>query len=343
MRISIDIGHPGHVHFFKNFIWEMKRRGHDIIVTSREKEISNYLLNKYKIGYENLGKNKKGLLNKFIGIPLFDFKMFKTVKKFKPDIFLSIASLYAAHVGKFLGKKVVIFTDTEHAKLANSLTFPFSDTICTPSCFLKDLGPKQFRYDGYHELAYLHPNRFKPNPKILEELGMNRKDKFYMVRFISWGAAHDVGQKKSTKEDKIGIIKELEKHGRVLLTFEGDLPKELEEYRLKLAPEKMHDLLYYSQMYFGEGGTTSTEAAVLGVPSIIVNPLAKYCGNHHDLTNKYKLQAFFDSIPEAKEKASEILEDKNTKKIWKERREIMLKDKIDVTKWMIEFVENYVV
>ncbi len=342
MKILIDIGHPGHVHFFKNFIWEMKIRDHDIIVTSREKEISNYLLNKYKIEYKSIGKNKKGLLNKFIGIPLFDFRMFKIVKKFKPDIFLSIASLYAAQVGKLLGKKVITFTDTEHAKIANFLTFPFSDIICTPSCFLKNLGSKHVRYDGYHELAYLHPNRFKPNANVLKELGLSKKDKFSIVRFISWSAAHDIGQKRSAAEDKIKIVKEMENYGKVFVTFEGNLPKELEEYKLKLAQEKFHDLLYYSQLYLGEGGTTSTEAAVLGVPSIIANPLAKYCGNHIELSKKYKLQMFFDSITEAKMRAIEILEDKNSKKIWRKRRERMLKDKIDVTKWMVEFVEGVV-
>ena len=341
MKIAIDIGHPGHVHFFKNFIWEMEKRGHNIKVTSREKEISNYLLNCYKIKYNDLGKNKKGLFNKLIAIPLFDFKLLKSVKKINPDIFLSIASLYAAHAGKFLGKKVITFTDTEHARIANFLTFPFSDVICTPSCFLRNLGSKQLRYKGYHELAYLHPNWFKPNPKVLKEIDLKKGDKFSVVRFISWGAAHDVGQKKSTKEEKIEIIRELEKYGKVFVTFEGSLPKELEKYKLKLAPEKIHDLLYYSQMYLGEGGTMSTEAAILGVPSININPLAKYCGNHLDLTKNYKLQMFFDFIPKAQEKAVELLEDKKTKKIWKKRRYKLLNDKIDVTKWMVNFVEDY--
>lgn len=27
MRILIDMGHPGHVHLFKNFIREMEKRG----------------------------------------------------------------------------------------------------------------------------------------------------------------------------------------------------------------------------------------------------------------------------------------------------------------------------
>jgi hypothetical protein len=26
----VDIGHPAHVHFFKNAIWELEKRGHSV-------------------------------------------------------------------------------------------------------------------------------------------------------------------------------------------------------------------------------------------------------------------------------------------------------------------------
>jgi predicted glycosyltransferase len=45
MRILIDIGHPAHVHFFKNFYWEMKKRGHDTIVFATQKDITIDLVN----------------------------------------------------------------------------------------------------------------------------------------------------------------------------------------------------------------------------------------------------------------------------------------------------------
>ena len=52
MKILIDICHPGHVHFYKNFFWEMQNRGHNIIVTSREKEVTSSLLDHYKIKHQ---------------------------------------------------------------------------------------------------------------------------------------------------------------------------------------------------------------------------------------------------------------------------------------------------
>ena len=40
MRIFIDIGHPAHVHYFKNFIWKMEEKGHTIFISARDKEVS---------------------------------------------------------------------------------------------------------------------------------------------------------------------------------------------------------------------------------------------------------------------------------------------------------------
>ena len=35
MKIFLDIGHPAHVHYFKNFIMEIKNEGHKVLITAR--------------------------------------------------------------------------------------------------------------------------------------------------------------------------------------------------------------------------------------------------------------------------------------------------------------------
>ena len=57
-----------------------------------------------------------------------------------------------------------------------------------------DLGRKHIRYNGFHELAYLHPNRFKPDISVLDELKVKEGEKFVILRFVSWNATHDFGQ-----------------------------------------------------------------------------------------------------------------------------------------------------
>ena len=44
MRILIDILHPAHVHFFRNFHEEMADRGHELCITARDKDRSVDLL-----------------------------------------------------------------------------------------------------------------------------------------------------------------------------------------------------------------------------------------------------------------------------------------------------------
>ena len=64
MRILIDIGHPGQVHFFKHFAWLMYQKGHKILFIVREKDLSTYLLNYYGFNYISFGKHYKNILYK---------------------------------------------------------------------------------------------------------------------------------------------------------------------------------------------------------------------------------------------------------------------------------------
>jgi len=189
------------------------------------------------------------------------------------------------------------------------------------------------------ELASLHPNRFTPNPAVLTELGLAEGDPFIIVRFISWQASHDVGQ--YGVRDKVRLVKALEQYGHVLITSEGALPPELQSYQIRGDPEKLHDLLYYATLYVGEGGTTAAEAAVLGTPSIFVSSLAKTMGNFIELEETYDLLYSFTDGSAALDRAIEILQDPASQKNWKIKRDRLLKDKIDVSTFMIWFIENY--
>ena len=76
MKVLVDIGHPAHVHFFKNAIWELESKGHDVQITTRDKEVTLDLLEAYGFKYHNLGKNKKGPIKKAIGMPKIDFELY---------------------------------------------------------------------------------------------------------------------------------------------------------------------------------------------------------------------------------------------------------------------------
>lgn len=339
MNVLVDIGHPADFHFLKNAIWKLESDGHKVEITAREKEMTTKLLEIYGFKYHNLGSNQRGLVNKAIGMIKTDYKMYRIAKSFNPDILTGVHNPYVAHVSKLMKKPSIIFTDTEHAKLASILTFPFSTTICTPSCFKNDIGKKHIRYNGYHELAYLYPNYFKPDESVLNEVGLHKNDKFIVIRFVSWDASHDVGQ--NGIKNKILIVKELEKYGRVLITSESKLPVELESYKIVLSPEKIHDLLYYATLYIGEGASMATESGILGTPSIYISSLVDTMGNFTELSQKYNLVYSYKDSDEALNKALELIQKSEIKKEWRSKRECLLNDKIDVTKFIVEIIERY--
>ena len=62
MRILIDIGHPGHVHLYRNLIQKLKKKGNKVIVTVKDIPVAKRLLQKYKIKLINKGKKKKKII-----------------------------------------------------------------------------------------------------------------------------------------------------------------------------------------------------------------------------------------------------------------------------------------
>lgn len=339
MKIIVDIGHPAHVHFYKNFIRRMEERGHELVVTARDKDVALPLLKAFDIEYEVVGKIGKGKFDLAREWVERDRKVYSIAKRFHPSILTGVHNPCVAHIARLTKAKSIIFTDTEHAKMANWVTFPFADVICTPSCFKKDLGKKQVRYNGYHELAYLHPNYFKPDPSVLDELGLKKDDKFVIVRFVAWQASHDIGQRGFGKTTKLRLVTELEKYATVFITSESPLPEEFKNHRLTIPPERIHDLLYYATMYIGEGATMASECATLGVPAIYTNPLR--LGYLDEQEEGYGLIYNLQDAEKVVQKATQLFQQQDLKQEWARKRKRLLKDKIDVTQFMMNFIENY--
>lgn len=343
MNILIDINHPAHVHYFRNFSEIMMDMGHQTLFVSRDKEMAQKLLNHYKIPFIDRGKGENGKIGKFIYMAYANWKLLSVSKKFRPDIFLNFLHPYPSQVASFLSKPSLVFSDSEHAKLHHQLTVPFASTIYTPSCYLTDLGKKQVRFKSYMELSYLHPNYFSPNPEIFHILGITEREKFVIVRFVSWGAAHDFGMTGMSLQNKIHAVKALSKYARVFISSEGKLPEDLEKYRIKIPYDRIHDALYYSSMIFGESGTMSSEAAVLGTPAFFISSLK--LGYLEDQEREFGL-VFNYGISEADqkkaiEKAVEILQDQEGDAIFQAKRKKLLANCIDTTAFMVNEVLNH--
>jgi uncharacterized protein len=338
MRIFIDIGHPAHVHYFRNFIILMQKKGHKFFVSARDKEVSLFLLDYYKIPYYDRGKGSSYIFGKVLYLIKADILLLKKAIQFNPDLFLSFASPYAAHVAKILRKPHIAFTDTENAKLGILSFAPVTECIITPESFKKDFGAKQIRFNGFMELCYLHPNRFIPDEGVLKELGIKENESFILFRFVSWGANHDIGQSGIFHDLKIKMVIELSKQMKVFISAEGPIPDEIKKFKIHISPEKIHDVLSFAFMYLGEGATMASECAMLGTPAIYVNSLS--AGTLEEQERLGLIYSFRNSEGVI-EKVLELLNDPNLTTEHQLRRNKMLEETIDVTAFMVWFIENY--
>lgn len=340
LNILVDIIHPAHVHFFRHAIGQFEKRGHKVAVTAREKDITIELLNNYGIPFTTLsrkGRSKFALMSEMI---IRDVRLWRFCREFKPDILTGISGIFAAHLGFLMRKPSIVWDDTEHQRLSHMITFPFADVICNPSSYLNDLGSKQLRYEGCHELAYLHPDCFEPDSSVLDCMGVKEGEKFVIMRFVSWGASHDIGHRGLSVEMKKRCVVEFSKYAKVFITSEAELPEDLRPYQIRIAPEKIHDALYYATIYFGESGTMASEAAVLGTPAVNVATSAVLIGIFAEL-EKYGLMDVVPDERKALAKGLELLRDEDLAVKMRAKREKFLSEKINVTKFMVWFIENY--
>lgn len=338
MKILIDIGHPGHVHLLKNFAFKMQENGHKVLFTCRDKEFEIYLLEHYGFDYISFGKKYKSLWGKLFGLLKFDLQETITAFKFKPDLFLSAGSMYAAHASFLYRKPHFAFEDTFNMEQVK-LYLPFTQAIFVSKSGEAPLNPsKMVKYAGFHELAYLHPNQFIPDPNITQDLGIKKNEKYIILRFVSWNASHDVGQSGIPMQYKEKIIETLSSYAKIFISAESKLPEKLQQYQLKIAPEKIHDVLAGAILFIGEGATMASECAMLGTPAIYVNSLDAFTiqdQEHYGLLFNYR-------TPEKiLDKALELLQTNNLTEIFKQRQKKMINDKIDVTAFLLWFVENY--
>lgn len=335
MKILIDIGHPGHVHLFRYFATEMQKKGHEFLFTTRQKEFETELLKAFNFRFVSFGKHYSSLSGKIFGLAKFDLQMLRTALSYRPDLFMSHGSIYAAHIAGLLGKPHISMEDSGNMEQIK-LYRPFTKAILTPEVLPEDLGEKQIRYRGYHEIAYLHPKYFNPDPAVKTWLGLAQQEKYCIIRFVSWKATHDVGHKGFTSEEKLELVKYLSEKYTLFISAEAALPDSLKKYQIKLPPQLIHHALAFAELVVSEGATIASEAGVLGTPSIYVNSIER---SYNEDQEKYGTVFNFRSGKGVIEKVKSVLEE--DRESFRIRSGSLIADKIDVTSFLVWFIENF--
>ena len=339
MRLLVDVTHPAHVHLFRNAIEVLRRRGHEVRVVAREKDVTLDLLSAYGVAHTSLSRSRPGAagtVREWVGRA---GRLLRLARSFDPDVVLSRLNPAAAYVSAALGTPNVVFHDTEVAGLLDRVTLPAASVVATPRAFDRELPATHVRYRGFHELAYLHPARFEPNADRLREHGVDPDEPYSIVRLVAMDAHHDRGNEGFPVETVRRLVDELGEHGPVYVTSEAPLPDDLAAHAAPVPVDAMHDLLAFADCYAGDSATMATEAAVLGTPAVRYNPLDGEMGNFEQLGEAGLVRSHRD--PEiAADSAVELAADPDAGKRWRQRRRRLLAEVIDPTAFAVALVEE---
>ena len=339
MRLLFDLGHPAHVHLFRNLIKRARQEEGEVLAATREKDVTVELCQAYKIPHIILSRANRGqILTGGWEFLSRTFKLFRAARMFKPDALIG-TSLSIGIVGRITGCPSFVFNEDDESAVPMfaKIAYPACSYIVTPECLKhENHGKKHLVYPGYHELAYLHPDHFTPDFSVPRSIGLEPDKPYFILRFVALRAHHDT----DVKGIPFGIAKKLvqilSEKGRVLITSEDELQDQFKEYQFPLASDKLHDALSFASMYIGDSQTMAAEAAVLGVPSLRCNTFVSRISYLEELEKKFGLTTGF--LPE---QAGQLLE---TVQVWLSdiegikqnlqlKRKKMLEKCVNLTEW----------
>jgi predicted glycosyltransferase len=340
MRILVDLLHPAHVHVFRNLITTMRERGDEVLITAREKDVTIDLLTEYDLDHVVISSQSTGAAGMASEWARRSTKLARIARSFKPDVMTGIMGVSIAPVGRLLRTPSAVFYDTEFATTTNRVVYPLATAVVTPDCYSAPVNGNHIRYPSYHELAYLHPSRFRPDPEVATAVGVDVDTPYSVVRFVSWEASHDRGELALTSDQKRSLVNRLSEHGRVLISSEMPLPDDLEPFAYRGPVSAIHHVISFASLVVGESATMASESAVLGTPSVYIAKTSR--GYIDDLEQRYGLVRHFDpnAFDLGVDAASSFMGD-NAQQAATRAREQLLIDKVDLTTWMLKFFEQY--
>ena len=364
--IAIFLGHPAHFHLYKHVVNALIKNAYNVTYLIKRKDILEDLVKQTGVPYtivrdkERSKSSKFGLISSMLKL---DFNVFKSLLTLRPKL---LTGTYCPIVSKLTFIPFISCNEDDAKVVPNFaiLSYPPANAILTPVvCDNEKWNDKSTKYPSYHELAYLHPNHFSADKSVVEGYGIDTSKPYFILRFASLKAHHDDGISGINTEIAQRLIDILSPHGQIYITSERELELQFEPYRIRINPLDMHHVMAFASLYIGDSQTMAAEAGVLGTPFVRFNDFVGRIGYLRELEDVYQLGYGIHATPlkedspirltngqvqpsgtEALYKAVEDLvamPADERKRIFSERRERMLSEKIDYAKYLTWFIENY--
>lgn len=318
--------------------------GSSVVIAARDKDVTVPLLRSLGFPFDVLSKAHRTRAGMFFELIQRDIKILSLMRRREIQVAIG-TSASISHVAPLCGAKAVIFEedDADYIQEFCHLAYPLATAVCTPGGVrMGKWAHKQVAYPGYHELAYLHPDHFQPDPAVRRQLGLGPNDKYALVRLIALTAHHDVGEAGLSSAQVQQLIDMLAKQHKVFISSEKPLPENMGNLRLPVPAHMIHHVIAGATCLVSDSQTMTMEAAVLGVPAFRCNTFAGRCSVIDELENKYGLAFGFrpSQFDELLQTLRQVLENEHTKDEWQGRRKKMLSEKINVADWIFDFLQS---
>lgn len=348
MKVGIVIYTPAQVHFYKNIIKQLRDHGNDVYVLARGYGETIDLLNELQIPYYSFTRAPASKLGKALNLPADVLRAYRYMKQRQVDVVTGYGIINTL-AARLLGATDIIFNDSEPISAPLSYTIQvklfmlLTNALVTPSSFRQSMGRKHVKVDSYKEMAYLHPAYYKPDDSIYKMLGISKSEDYVLLRFNAFDAVHDVGAWGFRPEDKIRLVRELEKHAHVFISSEAAVPEEIRSHVLRVPKNRIHDVIYYARLLVTDTQTMATEGALLGTPTIRCNSFVgpKDMGNFIELEEKFGLMKNFSDREQAIGEAVEMARAKDLEVTWQQKMNKFMSDRVDINNFMVWFIEHY--
>lgn len=371
MNVLIELAHPAHFHYVKHTISNLERLGNRVVIAITSKDILEQLVKESGYDYINIQPiaHRKNMFGYIYDMVSRVWLVFVLCVRYNIDLLLG-STIEIAFVSWLLRRKDVNIGEDDASVLGTRyirLLFPFVSCRLTPkTCDNGCLESYSAHFVGYMELGYLHPNHFTPCKSIVSRYDIDLDTPYFIIRFSKLNAHHDKGIKGINAEIAQHLIDILEPRGRVYITSERELEPQFEKYRVHINPLDMHHVMAFASLYIGDSQTMAAEAGVLGVPFVRFNDFVGRIGYLRELEDVYHLGFgiradetpfipkkvdWIDDEPVVQPSGAlamyKVVEElvsmpaEERKHVFQQRRQRMLADKIDYSKFLTWFVENY--
>ncbi len=348
MKFLFFFVHPSKYYLFRETINTLRANGHHIDIFITKKDVLESLIKKEDWKYRNIfpeGRKIESLPVYFgAGINLVRtiYRLIKYINVKKYDLYITDDLLVL--LSKIKKVKSILFTDDHLYAIPESVLLVrfASHVLCPDGTNLGKYSHKKIGFSGYKQSAYLHPSFFMPNNKIRSKL-IKTDERYFIIRVVNLKSTHDY--KKSGINNKIlgNLIDLLSEYGKVFINSERELPKKFNKFLLPIHPSEVLSAIFYADLFVGDSQTMCAEAGYLGTPFIWYSHFFGKVFYLDEMINKYKLGYGIELGNEKKlfSVMEKIVSHSNYKNENLKRRDTLLKEKINLSNFMIWLFENY--